>query len=131
MKCVFDNNLPPKLARALNELEGKNGIEVIHLREAFPANTDDITWINALGKESDCFVVTKDRNIRKNPHERKAWQESGLRIIFLQKTWFNHDFWDISWRLIKRWGDLKKAVSKMKANETMILPITGKISDVE
>jgi predicted nuclease of predicted toxin-antitoxin system len=131
MKCVFDNNLPPKLARALNELEGKNGIEVIHLREAFPANTDDITWINALGKESDCFVVTKDRNIRRNPHERKAWQESGLRIIFLQKSWFNHGFWDISWRLIKRWGDLKKAVSKMKANETMILPINGKISDVE
>jgi predicted nuclease of predicted toxin-antitoxin system len=45
MKCVFDNNLPPKLARALNELEGEQGIEVVHLRDQFPENTDDITWI--------------------------------------------------------------------------------------
>jgi len=131
MKCVFDNNLPPKLARALNVLEGQHGIEVLHLRDIFPENTDDITWINELSKESDCFIITKDKNIRRNPHERKAWKESGLKIVFLQKTWFNHDFWQISWRLIKRWIDLKKAVDRMKDNETLILPITGKIENIE
>lgn len=130
MKCIFDNNLPPRLARALNELEGQHGIEVIHLRDIYPENTDDITWINELSNEPNCFVITKDKNIRKKPHELKAWQESGLKIVFLQKSWFNHDLWDISWRLVKRWKDLKTAVNKMKRNEALILPITGKLENI-
>jgi predicted nuclease of predicted toxin-antitoxin system len=130
MKCIFDNNLPPRLARALNELEGPHGIEVVHLREILPENTDDITWMKHFSKESDCFVITKDRNIRKNPHEVKAWQESGLRIVFLQKSWFNHELWEISWRMIKRWQDLIKAVKRMKRNQTIILPLTGKIENI-
>jgi predicted nuclease of predicted toxin-antitoxin system len=31
MKCLFDNNMPPKLAKTLNFLEGDEGIPVIHL----------------------------------------------------------------------------------------------------
>ena len=57
MKCIFDNNLPPRFARALNELEGPHGIEVIHLRDIFPENIDDITWKNHFSKESDCFEI--------------------------------------------------------------------------
>ena len=127
MKCVFDNNLPPKLARALNELEGEYGIAVVHLRDEFPANTDDITWIKELGKEPECFVITKDRNIKRNPHEKKAWEESGLNIVFLQKSWFNHDLWEISWRMVKRWRELREKVATMKRDQVIVLPITGKI----
>jgi predicted nuclease of predicted toxin-antitoxin system len=131
MKCVFDNNLPPKLARALNELEGKNGIEVIHLRDAFPADTDDVTWIRNLGDENDCFVVTKDRSIRKNPHEKKAWDESGLKIVFLQKSWFNHNLWEISWRMLKRWKEITMKIERINKNEGLLLPITGKIEIIK
>lgn len=127
MKCVFDNNLPPKLARALNELEGEHGIEVVHLRDAFPENTDDITWIKELSTETECFVITKDRNIRKNPHERKAWEESGLNIVFLQKSWFNHTLWEISWRMVKRWRELCDKIATLKRDQVIVLPITGKI----
>ena len=28
--------------------QGKYGIKVVHLRDEFPANTDDITWIKEL-----------------------------------------------------------------------------------
>lgn len=128
MKCVFDNNLPPKLARAINELEGKHGIETVHLRDIFPANTEDIVWITELSKENECFVITKDRNIRRNPTELEAWKESGLKIVFLQKSWMNHDLWEISWRLIKRWKELTEIVKRMKRSETVLLPITGKIA---
>ena len=33
MKCVFDENLPIKLSRALGFLEGIHGIEVKHMTE--------------------------------------------------------------------------------------------------
>ena len=38
MKCLFDNNFPPKLAKALNYLEGEDGIEVLHLTQKYPNN---------------------------------------------------------------------------------------------
>ena len=31
MKCLFDNNMPPKLAKTLGFLEGDDGITVEHL----------------------------------------------------------------------------------------------------
>ena len=41
MKCLFDNNMPPKLARTLNYLEGDDGITVEHLKDKFPADISD------------------------------------------------------------------------------------------
>ena len=116
MTCVFDENLPPKLARALNELEGNNGIEVKHLRDLFPAKTKDIEWIESLSNIEDCFIITKDRNIKRNPHERNAWKESRLQIVFLQKSWNNQKFWDFSWKMIKRWEDIKFNIKSKKIN---------------
>ena len=97
MTCIFDENLPPRLAKALNELEGSNGIDVLHLREMFPPGTKDIEWIEELSKIDDCFIITKDRNIKRNPHEYLAWKESKLPIVFMQKTWKDQKFWDLSW----------------------------------
>ena len=126
MTCIFDENLPPKLAKALNELEGERGIEVKHLREIFPPSTADIEWRKELSQIEDCFVITKDRNIKKNPHEFKAWQESKLPIIFMQKSWKNQQFWDLSWKLIKQWKDIKQ----IRMNKSYYLPVTGKMTEI-
>ena len=48
MKCLFDNNLPPKLARTLNFLEGDEGVSVEHLKEKFPPDISDVEWIKKL-----------------------------------------------------------------------------------
>ena len=128
MKCLFDNNLPPKLARTLNFLEGDDGISVEHIKEKFSANTPDIDWISVLSKETNWFIITKDNQIRKKPHERKAWQESHIPIVFLQKTWMNHDFWEIAWRLIKYWPVLKETINKNKKIESFELSVKGKIT---
>jgi len=78
MKCLFDNMMPPKLAKTLSFLEGDDGIPVTYFKEKFPPDTPDIKWIEELAKESDWFVITKDNQIRKRTHERKAWQESHI-----------------------------------------------------
>lgn len=128
MTCVFDENLPPKLARALNTLEGERGIEVFHLRDRFPASTKDIEWIKSLSEINDCFVITKDRNIRRNPHELLAWKESNLKIVFLKKAWNNQSFWNQSWKFIKRWEDIKKKIERV---DSFLLPVSGKIEEID
>lgn len=128
MTCVFDENLPPKLAKALNTLEGKRGIEVFHLRDRFPANTKDIEWINSLSEIDNCFIITKDRNIRRNPHELLAWKESNLKIVFLKKAWDNQSFWNQSWKFIKRWEDIKNKIERV---DSFLLPVSGKIEEID
>jgi hypothetical protein len=130
MKCLFDNNMPSKLAKTLNYLEGDEGISVLHLKEKFPPDTPDIGWIEKLTKEGGWFVITQDNQIRKKPHERKAWQESHIPIVFLPKTWIKYTLWEMAWRLIKYWPELKESISHCRKNESLELSINGKITIV-
>ena len=130
MKCLFDNNMPPKLAKTLNFLEGKDGIIVEHLKEKFPPNTSDIDWINKLSEEGDWFVITQDGQIKRKPNERKAWKESNIPIIFLHKTWVKYNFWEIAWRLIKCWPNLKKNINHNIKNKSFEISINGHITEI-
>jgi predicted nuclease of predicted toxin-antitoxin system len=89
MKCVFDENMPIRLCRALNYLEGEHGIQVKHITEFVSPSTPDIEWMRILGKDKNCFVITKDNRIKQNPAEILAWKESNL-IVELVPTpgWF-------------------------------------------
>ena len=127
MKCLFDTHLPPKLAKTLSFLEGDDGVIVKHLNEKFPPNTPDIEWIKKLTKEGGWFVITKDNQIRKRPHERKVWQESNIPIVFLPRSWIDFDFWSIAWRFIRYWPSLKESISRCRKNESLELSINGKI----
>lgn len=130
MKCLFDNCLPKKLSKTLGFLEGDDGIQVMHLSEKFNPETTDIEWIETLSKEGDWFVITRDNQIKKRPHEIRAWSESNLPIVFLQRSWMNFDFWNISWRIIKYWPDIKKRIEYAKKNESISLPINGTIVNI-
>ena len=130
MKCFFDNMMPPKLAKTLSFMEGDDGIPVMHINEKFPPDTPDINWIEELAKERDWFIITRDNQIRKKTNERKVWQESHIPIVFLQRTWINHDLWEMAWRLIKYWPKLKEYINQNRKNESFLLTINGKIITV-
>jgi hypothetical protein len=120
--------MPPKLARTINYLEGDDGITVEHLKDKFPADISDIDWIKKLTNEGGWFVITRDNQIRKRTHERKAWQESHIPIVFLQRSWISHDLWEMAWRLIKYWPALKECVNRNRKSESFLLAINGKIT---
>jgi hypothetical protein len=128
MKCLFDNNMPPKLAKTLNFLEGDDGMTVEHLKEKFPPDTPDIEWITKLSKEGKWFIITQDNQIRKRSPEKKAWKESHIPIIFLQKSWIRLNLWEMAWRLIKYWPELKENISLNRKNESFQLTINGKVT---
>lgn len=125
MTCVFDENLPIRLSKTLDYLEGEHGIRVKHITEIVKPSTSDEDWISLLGKDESCFVVTKDNKIKRNPAEVMAWRESGLTIIFLQDSWFDLDFWTMSWRFIKIWPNLKLKIARTYNKKSILVRIKG------
>lgn len=130
MKCIFDNNLPIKLAKTLHYLEGPDGISVNHISEIMDSATADEIWIKKYGKEGNCFIITRDNMIKKNPHELKAWKEAKLTIIFMQNSWLRLSFWDICWKFIKAWPELKSTIEKSINKKSFILHIQGRIEQI-
>ncbi|MCL2043912.1 MAG: hypothetical protein FWG89_07230 [Treponema sp.] len=131
MNCLFDNNMPIKLAKTLSFLEGDEGITVKHLREKYPANTPDVEWITSLSKEDGWFIITQDIQIRNKPHEKKAWKESNIPIVFLPKSWTKAELWEKAWRLIKYWPKLKDSIIHNRKTQSFELTINGKITAIE
>jgi hypothetical protein len=129
MKFFLDNNISPRICRALRELEDREENEVVHLRDRFNANTTDEAWMRQLGAEGEWVIVTCDTSISKNPHEVKAWLESGLVVFFLKSGWLNLAYWDFAWQLIKKWPLMKKKVSKAARGKGYIVPLRGAAID--
>ncbi|MBE3117334.1 MAG: hypothetical protein IMZ50_01090, partial [Candidatus Atribacteria bacterium] len=112
-----------RISRALRELENREENQVVHLREKFTANTTDEDWLRQLGADGDWVVVTCDTSISKNPHEIKAWLESGLIVFFLKSGWLNLAYWEFAWQLIKRWPLMKNKLGRASRGKGYIVPI--------
>ena len=64
MKLLFDHNLSPKVARAINELVRDDLSQAVPLRAKFPLDAVDTFWIEQLGKEGGWSVISGDRATR-------------------------------------------------------------------
>jgi hypothetical protein len=56
------------------------------LTDRYPATSEDLAWMRALGDESGWVVISADRRIHRNRLEREAWRRSGLVGQFLPRT---------------------------------------------
>ena len=72
MKFFFDNHLAPKLAHGLNEMVEPEH-QVVHLKDDFPGNTEDVVWMQALANEAD--LVDCDR---RRPHQPQPARSAGV-----------------------------------------------------
>ena len=105
MNFLFDNNLSPALAKALNELSVAEPHEVIHLRDRFPPNTPDHVWIEELGKEGGWSIVSQDRLVRASL-EKEALRRSRQTAFILQRGWAGLKHWEKSWHLVRWWPSI-------------------------
>lgn len=125
MNYFFDNNISPKIARALNFLCIND--HVIHLRDKFKGNTDDAVWIRELGKDSkNWIIISGDKAILSKLHEQEALIKSGCTIFVFDKPFQNKDFWTQTIRIITIWQEIK-ALSKQNEKESIFrVPMSGK-----
>lgn len=125
MRFFVDNNISPRLAKALNALEDRDKCEVVHLKEKFDQSVSDIKWITELGQEGNWVVLSCDRNILRNPHEKAAWKESGLTVFFFKESYLKLGYWDQAWQLVKKWPEIKKTAEKYSSGSLFVLGIPG------
>ena len=126
MKFFFDNNLAAKIAKGLNGFVSPEH-QVLHLKEKFPANTDDTDWMQALGREADWIIVTADIRIGRNRHEIEAWKEAGHTIFFLKPGWLKMTFWDQAQKFVKCFPEVIKTAEQAKRGASFIVSVNGKI----
>lgn len=83
MQVLFDHNMPPSIARALNEIVKVEGHNAYALRDLFPVDIDDIGYFDRLGRDGNWIVISKDlRNARKKA-ERAAILRNRIVAFYL------------------------------------------------
>ena len=85
-KVLFDHNMPPAIARALNELICLDGHSAFALKDRFPRNIGDIEYFAELAKENDWIVISKDLANAKRKPEKAAILKSGVVAFYLAKS---------------------------------------------
>lgn len=110
MKFFFDANLPPRVARALAQLERDSEIVCLGDRPDLPGDTQDNALLSLLEKEGKWIVVTRDRG--KKDGDWHVWMATGLTVFFLTKAWGGMEGREISWRLLKFWDRIEQTASE-------------------
>lgn len=108
MRFFFDNNISPRIARAIGCLADFDRDQVVHLKEQFPSNTVDTVWIPALAEEKSWIIVSGDSKIRTKPMEREAFARAGLTTFFFAKGWMNTSFWGQAALLVRWWPKIRE-----------------------
>lgn len=122
MKLLFDNNVSPKVARAINELLREQS-SAVALRDKFPPNTPDEAWIAALGSEGGWAVVSGDRAITKNRAQRAAWLQTDLVGFFMEPALEKLDPLSQTARLISWLPTLEQQLKLLSGPALFALPI--------
>jgi len=113
LKFLLDHNLPPALAKALNELSKGEGHSVYPLAERFARTTSDVTWLATLKAEGDWVVISQDR-FTKSEAERQAFRRSGMPIFCLARQWSVESYWSKAHNLVRWWPAILKQSSLIK-----------------
>ena len=122
MKFLLDNNLAPPLAEALHALSKRDGHGVVHLREIFDPTTPDVEWITSLGEQGGWVILSEDRRIVKNRHEREALRRAAMTTFVLAKAWAHQAFWPKASRLIGWWPHIMRQAEMVEAGAIFEVP---------
>lgn len=123
MRIVVDENLPPRLARALDDLFDEH--EVTHLRTKFGPNFTDLEWIEALSAEGSWAVISSDRRISRNKAELKAFKASRLVGFFFPKSLEKAKLTRKMERLMSIWDSLEAQVALAAGGSMFEMPAKG------
>jgi len=122
VKVLFDHNMPPSLAKALDALVCVDGHEAYALREKFSTAISDIDLFTALGRERDWVVISKDvANASRKP-ERLAILNSGVIGFYLAPAVQKSKITEQAATIIWHW-DRIVSQRKNNANGLYLLPL--------
>ena len=124
MKVIFDNNLSPALARALQELF-KGQHEIVALRDKFRGAPTDVQWITELSREGIWIVISGDRRITRNKAEYHAFRNSRLVGFFLSKGLYKAKVTKQMERILALWEAIEAVASTVQGGAMFELQMKG------
>ena len=130
MNFFFDNNLAPKLAHGLSRMIEPEH-RVVHLKDRFRADVEDVVWMRALATETDLVIVTADIRICRNPHEIEAWRQASHTVFFLKPGWTNLSFWDQANKFTKCFPDIIEKAECSERGSMFLITVNGKIAPLK
>ena len=121
MKFLFDNNLPPSLARGISALSSREpDVEaVVSLREKFEPGALDEVWLPALAAEGGWVVISIDR-FRKTAAERELIRRHGLMVFVLDPQW-SKPYWVQAAQLVQWWPKIL-GMARLTSKSAMRVP---------
>jgi hypothetical protein len=124
VKIIFDENLAPALAKAIEALF-KGEHEVTHIREKFHAGIKDVEWIESLGQEGRWIVISADLRIKSNKAEYDAFRRSKLIGFFMSKALIRSKVIKQAERILALWHNIEKLSTSVEGGAMYELPIKG------
>jgi len=124
VRFFLDNNLSPKIARALNLLLAPSHT-AHHLKDEFAPNTPDVVWMSDLARQSGWVIISADTAISRNPHEVRAWREAGHPVFFLKPGWTHIKLWDSASKLFRLFPDIVRLAEKAGPGDAFVVPVKG------
>ncbi len=126
MNFLVDNCLPPKIARALHALEEGTGHSIHALRDLFPENAPDLTWIPGLkGVHGGPWgIVTFDRQFNV-ARERAAIREQGHVAFFLTAGWESLNRYEIVIGLFRSWPRIVEEAERARPGTGFLVRMRG------
>lgn len=122
---MVDNDLPPRLARALNIIFEADGDEIVALREKYGrSNLKDHEWIEDLGREGGWAVLSADFRIAKQRPSRELFIGAGLVGFFFPRTLQKAPLHKQAARVMNLWPAIRDQV-RLNANGCFEIPASG------
>ena len=122
MKFLFNNNLPPSLARGMAELSKFDPAiqQVTPLRDKFAPNAADADWLPVLAEEGGWIVISIDR-FRKSDAERELLRRRGLTVFVLDRQWSSKPYWVQAAQFVLWWPKVLD-VARLTSKTAMRVP---------
>lgn len=122
---MIDNDLPPRLAIALDTIFEADGDEVISNRDKFGRSSlKDEEWIPELGREGRWAVISADMRIAKRRPSRELFIRQGLVGFFFSPSLQKQPLHLQTARLLTLWPEMRDQ-HRLNANGCFEVPRSG------
>lgn len=118
MKFFIDNNLSVQLANGMRAF----GEDVVHLTDMFPAETEDVTWLQEIGAK-EIYLVTRDEGVRRHPNELLAIKQHRVGAFFLGGKSRNRC--ELIQQLVRSWPRMKALADSTRRPFIFRVPPSG------
>jgi hypothetical protein len=126
VNVLIDNNVSPRIARALNALFTPEH-QITALRDRFAPEMPDKDWILALSGAGRWIVISGDRRITKNKAEYHAFRNSRLVGFFLAPALYKAKVIKQAERILALWDRIETLSATVEGGAMFELQIKSNL----